>query len=348
MTNNCLVSVIIPVYNVGPYIREALDSVTNQSYANLEIILVDDGSTDGSGEICDRYAGQDHRIRVFHQGNSGLSAARNAGLDVSSGELIAFLDPDDAFHPGMIQMMLDVMKQTAADIVICDYQTIRTQGSHLSTNQKSNSPVKILSRNEALRKVLDNSINTAVWNKLYKREIWENLRFPVGHVYEGTYVVFDIFDKADRIAILNRKLIKHRIRPGSICQTISVKNMQDSYFSGTHYIEYIESHTPQIFTLHELQKVQSTMVTATMSGYAKYIIRRSRDKEGREGIRKLLEESGESLKYCGMVVQTIYKIMLLNPYVGVLLYLPYCGFFKVKRWIANMNGYNTHETSDNS
>ena len=93
---------IIPVYNVRPYIEEALDSVIGQTYRKLEIIIIDDGSTDGSGEICDRYAEQDCRIKVYHQENKGLSAARNTGLDASTGSVIAFLDPDDAFAPDMI------------------------------------------------------------------------------------------------------------------------------------------------------------------------------------------------------------------------------------------------------
>ena len=100
-----LVSVIIPVYNVEPYLKEALDSVLDQSYQNLEIILIDDGSTDRSGKICDDYSETDDRIRVIHQENKGLSSARNKGLDLMHGELVAFLDPDDAYHPDYVSAM---------------------------------------------------------------------------------------------------------------------------------------------------------------------------------------------------------------------------------------------------
>lgn len=110
-TESPLVSVIVPVYNVKPYLNEALDSVINQTYRNQEIILIDDGSTDGSGEICDEYATRDNRIKVIHQTNQGLSAARNAGLDIMHGSVISFLDSDDAFHPQMIEIMLHEMIQ---------------------------------------------------------------------------------------------------------------------------------------------------------------------------------------------------------------------------------------------
>lgn len=327
---------IIPVYNVKPYIEEALDSLIGQTYTNLEIILIDDGSNDGSGEICDQYAERDQRVRIYHQENKGLSIARNEGLDVASGEMIAFLDPDDAFQLDMIRTMVDVMKKTAADIAICGFERIRTSGLLITKKHKQKSTVNVLSRNEALRKVQDDSINTAVWNKLYKREIWEDLRFPEGHVHEGTYVIFDIFDKAEKIVVLNRKLIKHRIRPDSICQTISVKNKQDAQFSQSHFVEYIKKNTPEVFTPYDLQKAQSAKVTSMMARYTKFIVKRYEDKEGREEVKKLLVDVADSLNYCGMMIQAVYRIMLWNPYVGVVLFLPYCGFLKIRQWIENM------------
>ena len=115
---NPLVSVIIPVYNVSPYLRESLDSVISQTYTNLEIIAVDDGSTDDSGRICDEYAEKDTRIKVIHQANRGLSAARNAGLNAMTGEYVAFLDSDDALYPEMVECMVKGMEKNAADIAV--------------------------------------------------------------------------------------------------------------------------------------------------------------------------------------------------------------------------------------
>ena len=115
-----LVSVIVPVYNVLPYLRESLDSVINQTYKDLEIIIVDDGSTDGSDAVCEEYA-KDSRVKVIHQKNHGLSAARNVGLDIARGDYIAFLDSDDVYLPDMIQTMVEGIQKSQADVVVCGF-----------------------------------------------------------------------------------------------------------------------------------------------------------------------------------------------------------------------------------
>ncbi len=122
-----LVSIIIPVYNVAPFLRESLDSAINQTYKNLEIILVDDGSTDESGIICDEYAKLDTRIKVIHQKNQGLSAARNTGLDIMKGSIVSFLDSDDAFYPDTIKTMVETMQNQNSDIVSCNYEVFETE-----------------------------------------------------------------------------------------------------------------------------------------------------------------------------------------------------------------------------
>ena len=136
MDNSSLVSVIIPVFNVQPFLSEALDSVIQQTYRNLEIILIDDGSRDGSEEICDEYARRDERIVVIHQKNKGLSAARNAGLDIMSGNAIVFLDPDDAFQPDYIKAMMTEMICQEADLVICKYALLNSTGKMTKNDSK--------------------------------------------------------------------------------------------------------------------------------------------------------------------------------------------------------------------
>lgn len=170
MKGDELVSVIIPVFNVKPYLAEALDSVLNQSYDNLEIIVIDDGSTDGSEEICDEYKNKDNRIIVFHQENKGLSSARNTGLDRANGQFISFLDPDDAMHPDMFQILLTTMKKENADIAVCGFSFINTQDRMpISDIAKDKINSKAIDKNETLQKIFNGCIDTAVWNKLYTR-----------------------------------------------------------------------------------------------------------------------------------------------------------------------------------
>lgn len=127
--NEKLISVIIPVYNIEKYIFKCLSSVASQKYTNLEIIVVDDGSTDNSGEICDMFAAGDNRIKIIHQKNAGLSAARNAGIDASKGEYIGFIDGDDYIDKMMYYEMIHIIEQNDADMVICDYESVDENGN---------------------------------------------------------------------------------------------------------------------------------------------------------------------------------------------------------------------------
>ena len=160
MNQSLLVSVIIPVYNVKPYICESLESVINQTYQNLEIIVVDDGSTDGSGEICNYYKHKDSRICVIHQENRGLSEARNTGLDTMHGEAVAFLDSDDALLPNMIEIMVQNMISTESDIVACGFfisQTVeRLTKEHY--NDVFSIENRVVSSQEGLRLLMDNKV----------------------------------------------------------------------------------------------------------------------------------------------------------------------------------------------
>ena len=136
-----LVSIIIPVFNVKYYLTETLESVINQTYKNLDIILIDDGSTDGSSDICDEYASKDKRIRVHHQVNQGVSAVRNAGLDLAVGEFLAFLDSDDAYYPDYLSSMMTTMIHEGVDIVMCKYTEHKTRGKMVLTGHEKIFPL---------------------------------------------------------------------------------------------------------------------------------------------------------------------------------------------------------------
>ncbi len=268
-----LVSVIIPVYNVEPYLREALDSVINQTYENLEILIVDDGSTDDSGMICDEYAHRDSRIRVIHQNNKGLSAARNAGLDAMNGELVVFLDSDDAYQPEFVSILVDAQIQENTDIVVCRFSLHKETNKLLLNNKTIIGPTighGSISRIEALKALISNEINVSVWNKIYKRELWNDIRFPEGHVYEDIATTHLVMNLSNKITIIDSVLYMHRQRSGSITQTNSWDNLSDRLLACSHFDEFVEINTPTLFSTNDLKRKLQTTLNSNMTLYVRY------------------------------------------------------------------------------
>ena len=211
-----LISVIVPVYNVSEYLCECVDSILAQTYWNLEIILVDDGSADGSSELCDRYALKDSRIKVIHQMNHGLSAARNKGYEVSNGKYISFIDADDAVFDTYIETLYRLITTNNAQIAICAYT--RTQMKHEAENITSYTldAEKMLKEWHGRRK----AIETVAWNKLYSRHIFENFKdckiFPEGKTHEDIYTSHLFVHYAESVAITDEILYFYRKRENSI------------------------------------------------------------------------------------------------------------------------------------
>ena len=264
MKKDCpLVSIIIPVYNVAPYLREALDSVVNQTYENLEIIVVDDGSTDGSGDICDEYC-SDSRAVVIHQVNRGVSAARNSGLDRATGDYIAFLDSDDAYYPDFIKRMLVAIEN--ADVAECQFTRHQLD---LSSHGEPVLMVKegYYDRVQVLRALLDGRLPPCVNNKLYRRKLWNEIRFREGHFYEDWDVLFRIYDLIHRLYFLEQPLAFRRIRPGSTTQSNSCKLAEDWKLMGDQIISFVESHIPDVFDETHLAKIQQVQMNRVIAYY---------------------------------------------------------------------------------
>ncbi len=307
MNRNPLITVIIPVYNVLPYLTEALDSVIRQEYANLEIIIVDDGSTDGSGSKCDEYL-SDPRVRVIHQENRGLSGARNVGLDLMTGECVAFLDPDDAFSLGMIRMLVEAMESSRADIVVCGYKNYR--GNAPMTEKRRFGlkvhPAGLFSAGEALNAMIINKIEHCVWNKLYRCSLWDGIRFPEGRVYEDICTTYRLFDKAGLIEIIPNALYLKRQRVGSITMTHTLKTKIDRLTAIKELKNYIRDHTPEIFGEEALRQFDESGLRGEMLDCAELmaLFRKGRKREvgsssfisseSRMEIDNLLEKDGIS------------------------------------------------------
>lgn len=195
---NSLVTIIIPVYKVEKYIRRCVDSVLTQSYQNLQIILVDDGSPDNCGRICDSYMKKDARVKTIHQPNGGLSIARNTGLEYALGEFIYFLDSDDYIAPDTIETMVRLADEHHADIVMAGHNRVEADG-YIHCDSK-NWPD--LHSTEAIKKaILVNDIPNFAWGKLYRKNLWDNYRFPEHVLVEDMYIVAFVFYKANRIFV---------------------------------------------------------------------------------------------------------------------------------------------------
>lgn len=212
-----LISIIVPVYNVKDYLKKCLDSICGQTYKNLEIIVVDDGSTDGSGEICDSYAQSDTRIKVFHQPNAGQSVARNKGLSVAQGEYLGFVDSDDWIEQDMYESLYRLLEENEADIAISSHW-IEKSGRAIVKYQ-SNS-LTVFSRDEAIRALVeDKRVRNYVWDKLYKRLLFEDILFPPNRIFEDIAISYKIFYRTKKVVMQETPKYHYVVRSGSAMQS---------------------------------------------------------------------------------------------------------------------------------
>ncbi len=211
------ISIIVPVYNVEKYIRKCVDSICGQTYGNLEIILVDDGSTDSSGMICDQYEKKDTRIVVVHKQNGGLSDARNAGMEVATGSYIGFVDSDDWIEPNMYERLLALCESEQLDVAAACF--VEEYESGVGQREFSDETL-ILNGLEMLKiNVFGHTkylVTNSVWDRLYKREILKGLLFPVGQCYEDMCFSVKVFLRANRCGLIHSGLYHYRIRENSI------------------------------------------------------------------------------------------------------------------------------------
>lgn len=216
-----LISVIIPIYMVEKYLNKCIESVINQTYKNLEIILVNDGSKDNCKKICEEYAKMDNRIKIINKDNGGLSDARNKGLELISGEYVGFVDSDDYISENMYQKLYENIIKYNADISICDYMKVYENGEQIKKNKiYRRDGVKVYSREDAMYKLLeDNEITNHAWNKLYKFELFKDIRYPKGLKYEDIAVMYKLIDKTKRIVYTPEVLYFYVKRAGSILNT---------------------------------------------------------------------------------------------------------------------------------
>lgn len=210
------ISIIIPVYNVAKYLRKCLESVINQTYQNLEIIVIDDGSTDGCDKICDEYAKKDNRIRVIHQPNKGLSEARNSGLKVMTGEFVGFVDSDDWIEPNFYELLEKRMREKNADIVMMGYYCVYKDKILKCRLFPDDFPYDNMN---GLKALSENKISHVVWNKLYNKKLFNDLVFCKGRLHEDVLITYQLILRASRIECLNVFGYYQIMRASSICHS---------------------------------------------------------------------------------------------------------------------------------
>ena len=226
-----LISVIIPIYNVEKYLDRCLKSVCDQSYRKLEILLVDDGATDGSGAIADRWAAEDPRIRVIHQLNQGLSGARNTGIDAAAGSFIVFLDSDDYADTDMIRKLYKSVSETGADMAIGRYETVDESGKtvHIPGKKPEEWKRGCQTGRQALRELAVSvsgfPCTIPAWNRLVRTDIQKQILFPVGKLHEDEFVVHRLLGMCRRIAYLEDVTYFYVQREGSITATRTARSL---------------------------------------------------------------------------------------------------------------------------
>lgn len=212
-----LISVIVPVYNIEKYLPRCLNSILRQSYQNLEIILVDDGSTDGTVDICERYMAQDPRISLIVNAGKGVSSARNVGVRSSHGAYIVMVDSDDYIAPDMIEVLHCALVQSRADMSICDF--VRGKEEQYTFDPFCGD-VETVSADEILRRIYLNDHNklryVVPWIKLYKRELFEDIQYPEGKIFEDIYTTHKLLAKCRTIAVVDGIMSYYYQRPDSI------------------------------------------------------------------------------------------------------------------------------------
>jgi glycosyltransferase involved in cell wall biosynthesis len=232
------VSIIVPIYNVERYLRNCIESIMAQSLKDIEIILVNDGSIDNCGKICNEYVKNDKRINVIHKQNGGLSDARNAGIKFAKGDFIGFVDGDDSIDQNMYEVLYNLCIDQNTDISTC---LIKSDNINLKNDFLVESNVKVLDSKNAIHELYEGTLSGfSACNKLYKKEIFENILFPIGRVYEDAAVMYLLYDRAKKITFINYPLYNYTPRELSITRSgFSVKRFDvvSNYYETYDFME---------------------------------------------------------------------------------------------------------------
>lgn len=288
-----LISIIIPVYNIEKYIRQCLDSVINQTYRYLEILVVDDGSTDGSGKICDEYA-EDNRVKIIHQTNKGLSGARNVGIDIASGSFILLVDGDDYIELNTVECLLKACLDTNADVSCCGHYKEYTNKSISHALTKKSYEGKNLTS-----VVMEGStFGHYAWGKLYKKELFNNCRFPEDMLFEDIATTWKLLIKCQRVTCISDVLFHYVYRKDSLGNTKTMKNLVD------RWIAFKDRYDEMAGKSDELKKICTKRCLDTI-GYTwrwLYIVK-DKDEQRIQEMRLFAEMNRDNFQSCSVATR---------------------------------------------
>lgn len=310
-----LISIIVPVYNVEPYLRRCLDSIINQTYTNLEIIVVNDGSTDSCPTICDYYAEIDERIRVIHKVNGGLSDARNAGLREATGDYIAFVDSDDWISTRYIEVLFNQLEISRADIVECNFLRTTTDITMQFDDMYQTETFDAESALEEL--ILDRKLHQVVWNKLYRRYSLNKCMFEVGKYNEDEFWTYQIFSTSKKIIKIEPVLYFYYQNNTSIMgQGYQLKRL-DAIEAKQRRQKLVDKQYPNLSNTAATNLMDSIIYAGQMS--MKYL---SSEEKGRamQALHTAVEQSflgTKQYEFCGSVVHRIWNRLAIRFFVPV-------------------------------
>lgn len=237
-----LVSVVVPVYNSEKYLRDCVESIVNQTYRNLDIILVDDGSTDSSGNICEEYAGKDNRVTVLHKENGGNGDARNAGYKCAKGKWLVMVDNDDLLHLQQIEILVNIANEKNADVVIGNYRAISDDeipgNNHITQDVYQKAEIltsKHLHDNEFIKK--RSMILTTPWSKIWRKSLYENIQFPKKSKHDDTWTTWKAYEKAEKVVFVDEVVYYWRNNPESFGRIFNLSHLEgiDAYAEQLDY-----------------------------------------------------------------------------------------------------------------
>ena len=278
-----LISVVIPVYNVEKYLDKCMESVLNQTYSNIEVILVDDGSTDKSGKICDEYQKKDKRVVVYHKENGGLSDARNYGINKSHGEYITFIDSDDFVEQNYVEFLYKLIKENQADIAM-GKQYVRYPEKIINTGSGNTYNVNA---HDCMEKLLySEDFDVSAWAKLYKKELFKSIKFPKGMVFEDAGTTYKLILQSKKIVLKSEPIYNYIIRNNSITNSkFNIKKMDMIYNTQKMVDDTIKVY-PDLFKAGKRR-----MMYAYLSTITQYARNNSKDKKIRKELMDYIKKN---------------------------------------------------------